>query len=183
MSSRYIEVPAEAIEGCMGSIVERVAAKGGRALRSVPHGKEVVYDLGPTPAGPFVRVYTSLADGEAAVRACGEDAVRILVGCNSQSGFRPLGKSRRVFRTAPNSGDRVAAFLARLTDAVRDGFAEAKSVPACPACNGAMKRRENAKTGDGFWGCVEYPNCRGSRRFAPIAGNENGRPGATRRSA
>ena len=38
--------------------------------------------------------------------------------------------------------------------------------PACPACGAAMKRRaakREANSGEEFWGCVQYPACRGTR--------------------
>ena len=35
--------------------------------------------------------------------------------------------------------------------------------PACPLCGGIMRLR-HGKTGD-FWGCVNYPACRGTRRI------------------
>jgi hypothetical protein len=31
----------------------------------------------------------------------------------------------------------------------------------CPKCNGSMKLRHSAKTGQDFWGCTAYPNCNG----------------------
>ena len=40
------------------------------------------------------------------------------------------------------------------------------AVPACPAFGDAMKRRtakRGVNSGDEFWGCVQYPVCRGTR--------------------
>lgn len=40
------------------------------------------------------------------------------------------------------------------------------AVPACPACGAAMKMRvakRGANTGGEFWGCVQYPACKGTR--------------------
>ena len=34
----------------------------------------------------------------------------------------------------------------------------------CPACDADMVLRENRSTGAGFWGCTNYPRCKGSRR-------------------
>lgn len=33
----------------------------------------------------------------------------------------------------------------------------------CPVCHGPMKSRANASTGQRFWGCADYPKCRGTR--------------------
>lgn len=35
--------------------------------------------------------------------------------------------------------------------------------PPCPRCQQTMTKRSNRKTGDTFWGCVDYPRCRGTR--------------------
>lgn len=40
--------------------------------------------------------------------------------------------------------------------------------PLCPKCSQQMKRRKatkGAKAGQEFWGCVTYPQCRGTRAF------------------
>jgi len=40
----------------------------------------------------------------------------------------------------------------------------ARSVPiACPRCSSPMARRTNRQTGTTFWGCTDYPRCRGTR--------------------
>lgn len=33
----------------------------------------------------------------------------------------------------------------------------------CPDCRGPMTSRQNKATGQRFWGCVRFPQCRGSR--------------------
>lgn len=33
----------------------------------------------------------------------------------------------------------------------------------CPACGGRMVSRKNGKSGQRFWGCASYPDCRGTR--------------------
>lgn len=35
--------------------------------------------------------------------------------------------------------------------------------PECPKCGSAMLRRENRRTRESFWGCPNYPACRGTR--------------------
>lgn len=32
----------------------------------------------------------------------------------------------------------------------------------CPECGGPMTSRVNGKTGQRFWGCLGYPQCRGT---------------------
>lgn len=33
----------------------------------------------------------------------------------------------------------------------------------CPKCNGPMVSRSNGKTGQRFFGCRKYPDCKGTR--------------------
>ena len=35
--------------------------------------------------------------------------------------------------------------------------------PDCPVCGGAMVLRTSSRTGNRFWGCRAYPDCRGTR--------------------
>lgn len=37
------------------------------------------------------------------------------------------------------------------------------TTPDCPKCKTAMVKRNNRVTGDTFWGCPNYPACRGTR--------------------
>jgi restriction system protein len=46
---------------------------------------------------------------------------------------------------------------------------ESRGTPACPACGKPMRRRTASKgphTGQPFWGCSGYPDCRGTLKFA-----------------
>ena len=43
------------------------------------------------------------------------------------------------------------------------------AIPACPACGAAMKKRvakRGTNSGGEFWGCVQYPACRGTRNVS-----------------
>ena len=45
------------------------------------------------------------------------------------------------------------------------GRTAAEKVPACPRCGKAMVRRmarQGARSGQAFWGCTDYPGCRGT---------------------
>jgi hypothetical protein len=45
-------------------------------------------------------------------------------------------------------------------------FSAAPSEPSCPQCGGAMVQRvarKGANTGNSFWGCTNFPKCRGVR--------------------
>jgi len=45
---------------------------------------------------------------------------------------------------------------------------ETEAVPQCPTCGGAMVKREarrGANAGKAFWGCADFPKCRGTRNL------------------
>lgn len=159
---RYVEVPGGALRAELREIGEAIAAKGG-AWRAGHQRDEVVYTY-DLPASPVqIKVYTSLALGDASARACGEDAVRLVLGCVLPGGaFRPLAKSRKLLRTAPQGEPeaRVASFLARLREALRELYVQGKAIPACPRCSGPMAERTSAR--GAFYGCLGYPECRGT---------------------
>ena len=45
-----------------------------------------------------------------------------------------------------------------------------EDAPPCPVCGGVMRVRHGAK-GD-FWGCINYPACKGTRNIAPQSAKE-----------
>jgi len=45
-----------------------------------------------------------------------------------------------------------------------------EDAPPCPVCGGVMRVR-HGKTGD-FWGCTNYPACKGTRNIAPSGAKE-----------
>jgi hypothetical protein len=154
----------------LADICVKVEGSGGSAKRWT-QGNEVVYDLQPKNRQTLVRVYTSLAEGDNAVRGCGEDAVRLVVGTEFGGKFRPLSKSRRIYRTAPQGPEpkRVEAFLDRLTEALRDAYKQAvRDFPTCPRCGSPMARRKAGKTGSEFFGCLRFPDCRGTREVTDV---------------
>jgi restriction system protein len=40
---------------------------------------------------------------------------------------------------------------------------QAIAIPNCPNCGALMVKRTNRRSGDAFWGCPQYPSCRGTR--------------------
>ena len=49
------------------------------------------------------------------------------------------------------------------------GWSPPPRVPPCPRCEHKMAMKRNARTGGLFWGCVRYPDCRGTRRARDMA--------------
>lgn len=45
----------------------------------------------------------------------------------------------------------------------REAVVSADAAPACPRCDRPMSRRTNRRDGTAFWGCNDFPRCRGTR--------------------
>ena len=162
---RYIDVPATKLLEELRGIGAAVTGRGGNVTEHTS-GQEVVFDFMPPGQRACVRVYTSLGVGRLAVRGCGRDAVRIVVGAPTEElRFLPVGGKTRIYRTAPKGEHeaRVSAFLERLRATIRKAYREALHVPTCPACGYPMAERKNKKDGNKFYGCIRFPHCKGTR--------------------
>ena len=161
MGTKYIDVPAAALLATLTAICQKVTKVGGKCEQG-QSGREITFDISPPDTPVFLRVYTSLGAGDDSVRGCGEDAVRLTLGAVINDKYRPLAKSRRIYRTAPKGEHkaRVQAFLDRLTQALREGYKSAHDQPICRACGNPLQIRENKKNGSKFLGCTDYPQCR-----------------------
>lgn len=167
MSGRFVAIPADRLLGELRDIGACVTAKGGRFVEG-KQGREVVVDVVPPGGRAMVRVYTSLAVGAAEARDCGEDAVRVLVGVDMPTKFHTLDASRKILRTAPaNAEDRVATFLGRLRDAIREAYDTARRAPLCPSCGRAMAKRKTRDGSREFLGCIGYPVCKTTKGIDP----------------
>ena len=168
---RYVEIPVAAMLGVIAQVREGVERVGGSVVEGI-QGREVVFDITPPSGTATMRVYTSFARGATTLRACDSDAVRIVVGVDHKGRFKTLTKPRKMLRTAPTGlpqETRVTVFLGRFLEAVRDGYRVAqKGATPCPCCKGPMAVRKAKATSSEFLGCINYPECRGTR---PI--NEN----------
>ena len=73
------------------------------------------------------------------------------------------GRLRRLLR---HERKRLAAELEETKH--RDLFPEAADAPKCPVCGSPMRLRtakSGANAGSHFWGCTQYPACRGVREI------------------
>jgi len=51
------------------------------------------------------------------------------------------------------------------TAPARPAIPQATSAPSCPVCGSVMVKRTNHTDGSKFWGCSQFPKCRGTRRI------------------
>lgn len=113
--SRYVEVSREALVGALeqAGFAPYVGRTGGELVYTRRHHRD------PTM---MVKVYTSLPARAGDARACGEDAIRVLlVFENERSGASGcLHKASRVYRTGSEQ-----AVVERMLERARECYAEA----------------------------------------------------------
>lgn len=161
--SRFVDVPPFRIVETLEAIGFAVANRGGSAgwLRK---GGERVFriDLRRDFPTPSIFIYTTIPVDGSKIRACGDDAVRVVVGVRESADvFTPTRRSTKVLRTAPKAGDRLKAFLDRMTDAVREAYRAAKVSRPCPECGRPLVERRSII--GLFVGCSGFPTCRYKR--------------------
>jgi hypothetical protein len=129
MAARFVNVQTADLIQTLDGIGARIETRGGSKSVLKKH-REIVYDFGHHNGTGSVRVYTTIGAGETELRSNGSDAIRIIVGLGTGDAFKPRRASRRLLRTAPqgSEGQRVAVFLERLTEALRDAYGEAAKV-------------------------------------------------------
>lgn len=81
--------------------------------------------------------------------------------------------------TGEERSDKLLALIERVAVALERGGlpkqnqqSALKEVPCCPLCKKPMIYRTARATGDRFWGCQQYPHCKGAR---DDAGNDTTR--------
>lgn len=106
--------------------------------------------------GLWVRVWTSITVTRA--RDCGKDAIRVVIYQNYDGTFLPVKKYPIVTRQQ----NWKKHLESRLEEAMTWEPEE-----DCPVCGAAMMIRKPKKKAkwQPFWGCVRYPNCKGSKNI------------------
>ncbi len=159
MGKRFVEIPADRLTGLLEQIGGKVKHADLGSWSWHVAGRERVFDLVLFPKFGVVRIYTSLSIGGARARACGKDAVRVVVGAMNGDEFVPIESGQKILRTAPQGEvDRVAVFLNRLKVQIRQAYKRAAVVRYCPEC-GSLMRYRKGKYGP-FYGCTSYPDCK-----------------------
>ncbi|MEO8168334.1 MAG: topoisomerase DNA-binding C4 zinc finger domain-containing protein [bacterium] len=120
---------------------------------AVPGSAEIVYER-PVNEGLSVRVFSSVTDRLAGARACGNDAIRVVIWAAKNRII--VSSEKRVHRVRgwrTNLADRIASAILRI---------EHDEVAAC-TCGGYWVKR-TGKYGE-FYGCSGYPLCRRTKRL------------------
>lgn len=108
----------------------------------------------------MMQVYSSIAADSVAKRV-GSDAIRVVaLATGSQGKLIPLGKNQRVHR--------VAGWADNLRVRLDSATASVMAMPVCSACSRVMVQRVQGSTGQPFYGCIAYPECRQTRVVSPL---------------
>ncbi len=110
-----------------------------------------LYGRGPDGAELFTRVYTSIVDGAVSgARDVGRDAIRVVpIYIHPTFGEFALAKNRRVHR--------VLGWRKNLADRIQTSENAAPG-PVLDSNGKPMRLRKNRRTGQHFWGSIDYPN-------------------------
>ena len=116
-----------------------------------PRAHEKVYDKlygrGPEGGELVVRVYTSIVKDEA--RDVGKDAIRVVpLYLHATLGEFPMSRQKRVHR--------VLGWRDNLEKRIETAEASAPG-PVLDSNSKPMRLRRNRKSGDYFWGSIDYP--------------------------
>lgn len=110
-----------------------------------------LYGRGPDGAELFTRVYTSIVDGtnRSDARDVGRDAIRVVpIYIHPTLGEFALAKNRRVHR--------VMGWRKNLADRIQTSEESAPG-PVLDSNGKPMRLRKNRRTGQHFWGSIDYP--------------------------
>lgn len=126
---------------------------GFEELPRVPRRERIyqkLYGRGPDGAELFTRVYTSIVDGAVSgARDVGRDAIRVVpIYIHPTLGEFALAKNRRVHR--------VLGWRKNLADRIQTSEDSAPG-PVLDSNGKPMRLRKNRRTGQHFWGSIDYP--------------------------
>jgi len=114
---------------------------------------ELIYEAYSKDETFTIRVYSSLSKHSGAARDKGSDAIRVVL-LHTESG-QPLMKNKRVHR--------IQTFCKNLRQRIRKVVDSKGNLQYCPICDGLMVIRTNKKNNNKFYGCLNYPDCTGTR--------------------
>lgn len=163
MATRYVRIT----EAEMKAVMDEV----GFVRRHLAGVHEEVYERDRTTKGEFVvRVYTTIAEGllnDNESRDVGTDAIRVHLVWRGPltGGAHPKGvivwSSTRVHRTQ--------GWREKMVLRMREAWTAMNSIKKCGTCGVApMVLRRTKDRNRTFYGCVSYPNCKGTANVTEV---------------
>jgi len=118
-----------------------------------PWASECIYEAESSNGKFSVRVYSTIEQRSMDSRNTGEDSIKTQVVHNGSG--RPLFSTSRTYR--------VPTWPKNLKSKIQELINSRDKLRTCKECGSVMVIRENKSTGDKFFGCTMYPDCRNTR--------------------
>lgn len=131
----YIEISQESFESLLTELGKCERVKDSFA-------KENIYLLNDN-----IKIYSSIVDGIS--RSVGNDAIRVLAWC-SISNLPIKSSEARIYR--------VDTWAKNLRERIQKVKADIQIMKKCKTCDAFLVERINSKSGEKFWGCLNYKN-------------------------
>jgi len=145
MSKRtYTKFNKQDFENCLDKTDEN--------FREVEHGwtEELVYESRSDDGRFIMRVYSSLDKRTGRARDKGTDAIRLVVLDDETE--RPVLKEKRT--------NRIQTWCKNLRSKIENIGNRRDELVFCSRCDSVMVIRKNKSSGNEFYGCSSYPDCK-----------------------
>lgn len=114
---------------------------------------ECIYEATSSGGMFAIRVYSTICQRTRESRNTGEDSIKVNVVHNDSG--QPLFTATRTYRT-PGWDERLVEKIEELLEKKSD-------ITKCDKCDSIMVIRENEDTGNEFYGCTSYPDCKNTK--------------------
>jgi len=123
---------------------------------------EVIFAVPTAHHRVDILVYTTYVPGKRESRGYADDAVKFVIRYKGKTATRYVGKLAKVHRTMNGTGKE--GFFKRVADTI-EKLAD-MAVPLTPCdCGSLLVPRYISKKRRYFLGCLEYPECKGSKNL------------------
>ena len=136
---------------------EQALANTGLPFQEVDYSwaSECIYEAESKNGTFVIRVYSTIEQRDSESRGTGEDSIKIQV-IHADTG-RPVISTSRTYRTP--------GWAERLQEKIKDLKSRKGEIIKCDECSSLMVIRENNSTGDKFYGCTSYPDCKNTEPY------------------
>lgn len=129
---------------------------------------EYVYQRDGVQIPYSIRVYSSVDVRTGRTRDCGDDAIRVVMV------HQATGKAKKIMGEKANAStgtriNRTKNAMVNLEKRVRQ-YMLMGTFYRCEKCGGLMAVRTNKSNGEKFLGCLDYPECNGTRPAPAFVG-------------
>lgn len=148
--SQYVDITKAQFERGLYIIRDNLKNSIGYIQVTVPNQtSEYVYILNTKNPEIKIKVFSSVHVNTGTTRNKGLDAIRIV----------PFYQNREIYFKTPHT-KRMKNWQTNLQKKIEEVLNDIESIPHCPKCHCLMVQRKG-KNGL-FWGCYDYPNCKGT---------------------